>query len=69
MSLEAMGEEMAETIDKVAQNYLTSENGKNYNRTFEEVFYTKVLNFIESKITIQEKSISVEEFEKLASAN
>jgi trigger factor len=69
MSLESMGEEMAKTIDKVAQNYLTSENGKNYNRTFEEVYYTKVLQLIESKITIQEKSISVEEFEKLASAN
>ncbi|MFN8415658.1 MAG: trigger factor [Cytophagaceae bacterium] len=69
MSLEAMGEEMAETIDKVAQNYLTSENGKNYNRTFEEVYYTKVLQLIESKITLQEKSISVDEFEKLASAN
>lgn len=69
MSLESMGEEMAETIDKVAQNYLTSENGKNYNRTFEEVYYTKVLQLIESKITTVEKAISVDEFEKLASAN
>jgi trigger factor len=68
MSLESLGDEMAETIEKVAQNYLTTENGKNYSRTFEDVYYSKVLTLIESKITLEEKAISVEAFEKLASA-
>jgi len=57
--------EMDETMNKLAENYLTSENGKNYNRTFEDVYYTKVLKFIESKVSFVPKKITVDEFEKL----
>jgi len=64
-----LSEEMEETMNKLADNYLAAENGKNYNRTFEEVYYNKVLKLIESKISYKTKKISVDEFEKLAQAN
>lgn len=64
-----LSEEMEETMNKLADNYLTAENGKNYNRTFEEVYYNKVLKLIESKISYKTKKLSVEEFEKLAQSN
>jgi trigger factor len=63
-----ISEEMQETMNKIAENYLTSENGKNYQRVFEEVFYSKVLETIESKVTLNAKKIKVEEFEKLLQA-
>ena len=65
----SLSEEMEETMNKLADNYLASENGKNYNRTFEEVYYTKVLKLIESKVSFNTKKISVDEFEKLPQAN
>ncbi|WP_018345022.1 trigger factor [Cytophaga aurantiaca] len=65
----SLSEEMEETMNKLADNYLSAENGKNYNRTFEEVYYNKVLKLIESKISFKTKKISVDEFEKLVQAN
>jgi trigger factor len=56
-------------MNKLADNYLSAENGKNYNRTFEEVYYNKVLKLIESKVSFKAKKISVDEFEKLVQAN
>ncbi len=67
--LTSLSEEMDETMNKLADNYLASENGKNYNRTFEEVYYSKVLKLIESKVSFKDKKISVDEFEKLVQAN
>jgi trigger factor len=67
--LTTLSEEMDETMNKLADNYLASENGKNYNRTFEEVYYSKVLKLIESKVSFKDKKISVDEFEKLVQAN
>jgi trigger factor len=65
----SLSEEMEETMNKLADNYLSAENGKNYNRTFEEVYYNKVLKLIESKVSFKAKKISVDEFEKLVQAN
>ena len=67
--MSTLSEEMEETMNKLADNYLSAENGKNYNRTFEEVYYNKVLKLIESKISFKAKKISVDEFEKLVQAN
>lgn len=67
--LTSLSEEMDETMNKLADNYLAAENGKNYNRTFEEVYYTKVFKFIESKLSFSTKKISVDEFEKFVQSN
>jgi trigger factor len=62
------GEEMEETFNKIADNYLKQENGKNYMKMFEQVFLDKVLSLIKGKISLQEKKINVDEFKKIASA-
>ncbi|MCU0428603.1 MAG: trigger factor [Cytophagaceae bacterium] len=64
--MSTVAEEMKETMDKVADNYLKDQNGKNYMRMLESVFNDKVLNLIRTKITIQTKEVSVEEFKNLA---
>jgi trigger factor len=62
------GDEMAETFNKIADNYLKQDNGKNYMKMFEQVFLDKVLSLIKGKISLQEKQINVDEFKKIASA-
>jgi trigger factor len=62
------GDEMAETFNKIADNYLKQDNGKNYMKMFEQVFLDKVLSLIKGKISLQEKKINVDEFKKIANA-
>jgi trigger factor len=62
------GEEMEETFNKISDNYLKQENGKNYMKMFEQVFLDKVLSLIKEKISLPEKKINVDEFKKIASA-
>ncbi len=61
-------EEMQETIDKVAENYLQHENGKNYQNLYEQAFNDKVLNFIKEQVSISTKKVTAEEFQKLMDA-
>ncbi|MFL5730467.1 MAG: trigger factor [Cytophagaceae bacterium] len=59
-------EELQDSFNKIADNYLKQENGKNYMKMFEQVFFEKVLSLIREKISFQDKKISVEEFKELA---
>jgi len=59
-------DELNATLDKIAENYLQQEKGKNYMRMFEQVFFQKVMDLIKTKAKIQEKKVSVEEFKKEA---
>lgn len=61
-----ISEDMAETMNKVADNYLKDDKGKNYMKMVESVFNDKVTELIRSKIKLNEKSVSVEEFKKIA---
>jgi trigger factor len=61
-------DEMQETIDRVAENYLQSEEGKNYQNLYEQAFNNKVLEFIKQKVSINTKSVTAEEFQKLVEA-
>ncbi len=61
-------DEMQETIDRVAENYLQSEEGKNYQNLYEQAFNSKVLDFIKGKVNINTKSVTAEEFQKLVDA-
>jgi trigger factor len=63
-----VSEEMKETIDKIAENYLQHENGKNYQNLYEQAFNSKVFNFIKEKITLKTKKVSADEFQKLMNA-
>ncbi|MBX9850993.1 MAG: trigger factor, partial [Cytophagaceae bacterium] len=61
-----VSEEMDENMNKIADNYLKQEKGKNFLKIFEQVFFEKVLESIKSKVKIQEKKVSVDEFKKVA---
>ncbi len=61
-------DEMQDTIDRVAENYLQSEEGKNYQNLYEQAFNQKVLDFIKEKISVNTKSVTAEEFQKLVGA-
>lgn len=63
-----MGGEMTETIDKIARNYLMDEknNGQNYTTTFNRVFDDKVIDYIKSKLTVVDQTVSLDEFRERA---
>ncbi|HXA01634.1 MAG TPA: trigger factor [Cytophagaceae bacterium] len=62
----AITEELQDSFDKIADNYLKQDNGKNYMKMFEQVFFDKVLNLIKEKVSFQDKKITVEEFKEIA---
>ncbi|MFL5729286.1 MAG: trigger factor, partial [Cytophagaceae bacterium] len=55
-----------ESFDKIADNYLKQDKGKNYMKMFEQVFFDKVLSFIKGEVSFQDKKITVEEFKEIA---
>jgi trigger factor len=65
-----MGDEMKETIDKIARNYLFDEknNGQNYSATFNRVFDDKVIEYIKSQLTLADQTVSLDEFRERANA-
>ncbi|GAB3575619.1 trigger factor [Spirosoma luteolum] len=60
-------EEMNQTIDRIARNYLTDEknNGQNYTSTFNRVFDDKVIDYAKSQLTLASQDITVDEFKTL----
>lgn len=64
----AFGAELEETFDKITDNYLKQDNGKNYIRMYEQLVNEKVLEAVKTKISISDKSVDVEEFRKIAEA-
>lgn len=62
----AITEELQESFDKIADNYLKQDKGKNYMKMFEQVFFDKVLSLIKEKVSFQDKKITVEEFKEIA---
>lgn len=61
-----LNDELSSSLDKIADNYLQQEKGRNYMRMFEQVFFDKVMEVIKNKINIQDKKVSVDEFKKEA---
>ncbi|MCX7636991.1 MAG: trigger factor [Cyclobacteriaceae bacterium] len=53
-------------LDKLVNNYLTHENGRNFNRLYDQIQLEKIMGIIKDKIKISEKTISFEEFRKIA---
>ena len=59
-------EGMEETFDKIVDNYLKENNGKNYVKMFEEAYNFKAIDIIRNKIKVADKNVTVEEFKKAA---
>ncbi|WP_428657978.1 trigger factor [Runella sp.] len=60
-----MGEQMNETIRKIAMNYLTSEKENNYSKMFNLVFDDKVFAALKSQLTLEDKTIDVDQFQEI----
>ncbi len=61
-------ESMKETIDKIAQQYLTDRERDNYRKVFQQVFDNKVYELLRANVTPEEKTVSVSEFEEIVRA-
>jgi len=60
-----MGEQMNETISKIAMNYLTSEKENNYSKMFNLVFDDKVSGSLQNRLVFESKTIDVEQFQEI----
>ncbi|GIV36823.1 MAG: trigger factor [Cyclobacteriaceae bacterium] len=58
-------EALLSQLDKLVHNYLTHENGRNFNRLYDQLQLEKIMNAIKEKIKLNEKSITLEEFRKM----
>lgn len=61
-------EEMNQTIDRIARNYLLDEknNGQNYTSTFNRVYDDKIIEYLKTQVTTVTQDVTVDEFKALA---
>jgi len=62
---QSMGDQFADKLDEFADNYLKANNGENYMTVFSQVHGEKIMEVIKGKISITEKAVSVDEFQKI----
>ncbi len=60
-----MGDQMNDTIRKIAMNYLTSEKENNYSKMFNLVFDDKVFEALKTQLSLEAKTIDVEQFQEI----
>jgi trigger factor len=61
-----MAGQLEDNMDAFADNYLSGEDGKNYMQVFNMLRGEKILKKVKEEITISEKKVSMDEFQKLA---
>ena len=59
--------DMEETINKIVESQLQQDKGKAYMQTYEEILAHKVTALVSSQVNLNDKKISVKEFEKIVS--
>ena len=62
---QGLGDQFADKIDEFADNYLKANNGENYMTVFSQVHGEKIMEVIKEKISIDDKAVSVDEFQKI----
>ncbi|WKN43364.1 trigger factor [Tunicatimonas pelagia] len=55
-----------ERFDPIVDNYLKGENGNNYMQVFSQVQAEKVFDYIKEKVTVEEKEVSIDDFNQVA---
>ncbi len=64
---QAFADQLKDKLDGIAENYLSNENGQNFMRLFNQLRTDKIMKHIKDSITVEEKSVGVEEFKKIVS--
>lgn len=67
--LGGMVEQMGDSLDSFANNYLQGEKGENYRKVFEELLNIKVMEHVKSQISINEKKVDLDGFKKAVEKN
>jgi len=62
---QGLGDQFADKLDEFADNYLKANNGENYMTVFSQVHGEKIMEVIKDKISISDKAVSVDEFQKI----
>ncbi|HET9486636.1 MAG TPA: trigger factor [Chryseosolibacter sp.] len=62
---QAFADQLKDKMDAIADNYLSNENGQNFMRLYNQLRSEKIMKHIRENITIEEKSVSVEDFKKI----
>jgi trigger factor len=65
-NLPEVSEELAESMNQFADNYLRQDNGKNYINEYEAILAEKVIESLKEKMTVVEKTVSAEEFRNMS---
>jgi trigger factor len=62
---QAFAEQLSDKLDGIADNYLSNENGQNFMRLYNQLRSEKIMKHVKENITIDEKTVSVDEFKKI----
>lgn len=62
---QAFADQLKDKLDGIADNYLQNENGQNFMRLYNQLRSEKILKHVREKISVQETSVSVDEFKKI----
>lgn len=65
-NLPGISEELAESMNNFADNYLKQDNGKNYMNEYEAILAEKVIERLKEKMTVVEKTVTAEEFRNMS---
>ncbi|MEH0158502.1 trigger factor [Limibacter armeniacum] len=58
-----------EQLSQFVQNYLTSENGKYFEQTYEQVYNDKLISYVKEKITVDAEKVDLAQFEEILKAS
>jgi trigger factor len=64
---QAFADQLKDRIDAIADNYLSNENGQNFMRLYNQLRSDKIMKHIRESVTIEEVTVSVDEFKKIVS--
>lgn len=62
---QAFAEQLKDKMDSIADNYLSNENGQNFMKLYNQLKNEKILQLIKSKISLDVKEVTVDEFKKI----
>jgi trigger factor len=61
----AFAAQFGDRLDAFADNYLQNENGQNFMKLYNQLKHEKIMKLVREKITVDEKSVTVDEFKKI----